>query len=89
MDDQNQNSTEENQNLSSSIAATDEIPPPGFHRMIPGESSSPETQNVVQLSMDSLPREQRVVTGVARDEIDVNVLQTTLPSSSPTTPGRH
>lgn len=83
-DDQNTNSAEENQNNSASNAARDDIPPPGFHRMIPGESSSPETQNVNQLSIDTLPREQRVVTGVARDEIDVNPLQTDIPLPSPT-----
>lgn len=83
-DDQSQNSTEESQNISASNATRDDIPPPGFHRMIPGESSSPETQNVIQLSIDTLPREQRVVTGVARDEIDVNPLQANIPSTSPT-----
>lgn len=86
-DDHNTNSTEENQNNSASNMARDDIPPPGLHRMIPGESSSPETQNTIQLSIDTLPREQRVVTGVARDEIDVNPLQTDIPSASPT-PGK-
>jgi hypothetical protein len=59
--------------------SVDEIPPPGLRRMVPGESSSPESQgNVPQSNLptstfqpiDALPLEPRVVTGVAQDEMD-------------------
>jgi hypothetical protein len=60
-------------------SSVDEIPPPGLRRMVPGESSSPESQgNVAQSGLpggtfqpiDAVPLEPRVVTGVAQDEMD-------------------
>jgi len=62
-------------------SSVDDIPPPppGLRRMVPGESSSPESQgNVAQLGLpagtfqpiDAVPLELRVVTGVAQDEVD-------------------
>ena len=58
-------------------SAADDIPPPGLRRMIPGESSSPETQGNLMVMLppsantfQPLPLEPRVVTGVAQDEMD-------------------
>ncbi|XP_023718368.1 uncharacterized protein LOC111870357 isoform X4 [Cryptotermes secundus] len=60
-------------------SSVDDIPPPGLRRMVPGESSSPESQgNFVQSGLtagtfqpiDAVPLEPRVVTGVAQDEMD-------------------
>jgi hypothetical protein len=59
-------------------SSADDIPPPGLRRMVPGESSSPESQGNGQSNMlagtfqpiDALPLEPRVVTGVAQDEMD-------------------
>jgi hypothetical protein len=60
-------------------SSVDDIPPPGLRRMVPGESSSPESQgNVVQSGLaagtfqpiDAVPLEPRVVMGVAQDEMD-------------------
>lgn len=81
-DEQGQCSTEESSSLLTPSSRRNNIPPPGFQRMVPGESSSPETQNTIQMQMD--PREQRVVTGVATDDIDMSSLQVSMPSSSPT-----
>ncbi|XP_069689503.1 protein transport protein Sec16A-like isoform X2 [Periplaneta americana] len=58
--------------------SVDDIPPPGLRRMVPGESSSPESQGNAQSAMptgtfqpiDVVPLEPRVVTGVAQDEMD-------------------
>jgi hypothetical protein len=60
-------------------SSVDDIPPPGLRRMVPGESSSPESQgNVAQSGLaagtfqpiDAVPLEPRVVMGVAQDEMD-------------------
>ena len=84
-DDQEQCSIEESSNVLPNNSRRSDVPPPGLRRMIPGESSSPESQNNIQMSME--PRVQRVVTGVAKDEISINPIQTNMPSSSPT-PGK-
>ncbi|EEB14376.1 conserved hypothetical protein [Pediculus humanus corporis] len=81
-DDQEQCSIEESSNVLPNNSRRSDVPPPGLRRMIPGESSSPESQNNIQMSME--PRVQRVVTGVAKDEISINPIQTNMPSSSPT-----
>lgn len=77
-DEQGQYSTEEPSNILLPGARRNDIPPPGLQRMVPGESSRPETQNVLQMP------EQRVVTGVAKEEININPLPTTITSQSPT-----
>lgn len=70
-------------------SSVDDIPPPpGLRRMVPGESSSPESQGIVaQLGLpagafqpiDAVPLELRVVTGVAQDEVDGVGSAATLP----------
>lgn len=81
-DDQGQCSTEETSNILTPASRRNDIPPPGLRRMVPGESSSPETQGAIPIPVD--PREQRVVTGVAKDEMDINSMQTSINSPSPT-----
>ncbi|XP_066993642.2 protein transport protein Sec16A isoform X2 [Anabrus simplex] len=75
----------------------DEIPPPGLRRMVPGESSSPESQgNSTTIlatgstlpagsfqPIDSVPMEPRVVTGVAQDEMDITGSQGTSAQLTP------
>jgi hypothetical protein len=60
-------------------SSVDDIPPPGLRRMVPGESSSPESQGTAAQSglaaptfqpIDAVPLEPRVVMGVAQDERD-------------------
>ncbi|PSN41425.1 hypothetical protein C0J52_22654 [Blattella germanica] len=74
--------------------SADDIPPPGLRRMIPGESSSPESQgnSTVMLqpsasTFQPLPLEPRVVTGVAQDEMDTGNSVTVLQQPSSPSPG--